>query len=81
MARRRVEHDLPGGRVAQPGLHVACRKGHALDADEILKSQLSFCDLFHQLSGAVRVAAESVRGYRRQIADEFHIRNSANTSG
>jgi hypothetical protein len=45
----------------------------ALDADEILKSQLSFCDLFHQLSGAVRVAAESVRGYRGQIAGEFHI--------
>jgi hypothetical protein len=34
-----ANHDLPGGGVNQPVLHVACRDGHALDADEILKGQ------------------------------------------
>ena len=53
---------MPGSRVNQSGLHVPSRKGHALNADEILKNQLSFRDLLDQLTGAVGVAAESVRG-------------------
>src|SRR5215212_4355080 len=68
-----VQQDLPGGRVPQPGRHVAGRKGHALNADEILKDQLRLHNLLGQLAGAVRVAAESVRDYRRQIAGEFRI--------
>jgi hypothetical protein len=39
MAPRDIEHDLPGGRVNQPRLHVAGRNGHPLDANEILQSQ------------------------------------------
>ena len=42
-------------------------------ADEILENQLSFCNLLDHLSGAVPVAAESVRGYRRQVSGEFHV--------
>jgi hypothetical protein len=73
MAPRGVHHDMPGNRVNQPGMHVRCRKGHALDADEILERQLSFRDLRDQLTGAVGIAAESVRDYRRQVSCEFHI--------
>ena len=70
---RGVQYDLPGGRILQPALHIAGRKGHALDADQVLKGQLSLCDLLYQLARAVGVAAESVSDYRWQVSGEFHI--------
>ena len=80
MAPRRVQHDLPGGRVLQPRLHVACRMGHPLDADEILKSQLSFGDLLRSWGSACsRLNPFGTTGSRFPVSSTSG--NSANTSG